>query len=259
MLPGGRPDPAHRTVQRVGVEQESADVAVPGVPVEREDAVAGGDDVRERLVPHLPDDELPGRKGQREITGGLRRGFRLAPAGYEQEALAAEIEHDLPPVEQLAAEDPVVAEGALDRHVGNDRPLDFEPGDRTPEMAVHPVAVRPADSRRISVGPAQAVDEPQGRGRIAGIGIGEMEIARRAGVEFDVHPGLPVAVAACHRQERASAAQLHARHASAAGQPQPADIVRDGDRRVGIGHADGAPAQQVAPRDAVDPQAGEDQ
>ena len=27
----------------------------------------------------------------------------------EQEALAAEIEHDLPPVEQLAAEDPVVA------------------------------------------------------------------------------------------------------------------------------------------------------
>ena len=92
MLPGGRPDPAHRTVQRVGVEQESADVAVPGVPVEREDAVAGG------LVPHLPDDELPGRKGQREITGGLRRGFRLAPAGYEQEALAAEIEHDLPPV-----------------------------------------------------------------------------------------------------------------------------------------------------------------
>lgn len=41
MLPGGRPDPAHRTVQRVGVEQESADVAVPGVPVEREDAVAG--------------------------------------------------------------------------------------------------------------------------------------------------------------------------------------------------------------------------
>ena len=59
MLPGGRPDPAHRTVQRVGVEQESADVAVPGVPVEREDAVAGGDDVRERLVPHLPDDELP--------------------------------------------------------------------------------------------------------------------------------------------------------------------------------------------------------
>ena len=98
MLPGGRPDPAHRTVQRVGVEQESADVAVPGVPVEREDAVAGGDDVRVRLVPHLPDDELPGRKGQREITGGLRRGFCLAPAGYEQEALAAEIEHDLPPV-----------------------------------------------------------------------------------------------------------------------------------------------------------------
>ena len=89
MLPGGRPDPAHRTVQRVGVEQESADVAVPGVPVEREDAVAGGDDVRERLVPHLPDDELPGGKGQRKITGGLRRGFRLAPAGYEQEALAA--------------------------------------------------------------------------------------------------------------------------------------------------------------------------
>lgn len=259
MLPGGRPDPAHRTVQRVGVEQESADIAVPGVPVEREDAVAGGDDVRERLVPHLPDDELPGGKGQREITGGLRRGFRLAPAGYEQEALAAEIEHDLPPVEQLAAEDPVVAEGALDRHVGNDRPLDFEPGDRTPEMAVHPVAVRPADSRRISVGPAQAVDEPQGRGRIAGIGIGEMEIARRAGVEFDIHPGLPVAVAACHRQKRASAAQLHARHASAAGQPQTAHIVRDGDRRVGIGHTDGAPTQQVAPRDAVDPQAGEDQ
>lgn len=87
MLPGGRPDPAHRTVQRVGVEQESADVAVPGVPVEREDAVAGGDDVRERLVPHLPDDELPGRKGQREITGGLRRGFRLAPRGMNRKRL----------------------------------------------------------------------------------------------------------------------------------------------------------------------------
>ena len=175
----------------------------------------------------------------------------------QPETAAGIVDHDRSPAENSASELAVSAVGHFEGHPGKRISGQSEFGNHTPHGFTDDRPVGPPQIAGVSLRAAHLPQNPLFDHRPALV-VTAVEQGPGAGIEFHVgfHPGL----AAAHTggDYRSVSRKVNPRTAPAAEPAELAQVARQRDRRVGIGHPHDEAAQQIAARNAVEAQTAED-